>query len=272
MRFDVTFDGINYSCVNCTYCCSCKSWRVYLTYYDKLRLEGYENYIENSNSEYKHVLSLKDGRCGLINSNNLCNIQLEKNYESKPAMCKLFPFSFMVKWNGEMLLILKHYCSGVKIGKSRKKDIRHAIECCEELYHDQLSELSVNCAEKSEKTNLNENTRIYWEERDNLGNYLFKTKKLDVFSERYSEIFSENFEEKIDNIKLKNNFDAKTKNFREKEILRYLHELNRREHFRKMSFKKEVDNLINIGDDISTHEDLLKGEGLIDSKLLLSGF
>ena len=81
-----------------------------------------------------------------------------------------------------------------------------------------------------------------------------------------------NIEEKIDQINLKNNFETKTKNFREKEILRYLHELNRREHFRKMSFKKEVDNLINIGDDISTHEDLLKGEGLIDSKLLLSGF
>jgi Fe-S-cluster containining protein len=160
MRFEITFEGLKYSCINCTYCCSCKNWRVYLTYFDKLRLQGYENHIEKSNSEYKHVLALKNGKCSLIND-NLCRIQIEKNYESKPAMCKLFPFSFMVKWNGEMLLILKHYCNGVQIGKTGKKMINHAVDCCEELYHDQLIELSINGAEKSEKTNLDENTRIY---------------------------------------------------------------------------------------------------------------
>lgn len=269
MSFEVTFDGVKYSCVNCTYCCSCKSWRVYLSYFDRMRLEGYENYIEKSNSEYGHVLALRNGKCGLI-ENNLCKLQIEKGYDSKPAMCKLFPFSFMVKWNGEMLLILKHYCNGIQAGKTSKRTINHAIECCEELYHDQLSELSINGTEASEKTQLDEKTKIYWEEREELGKYLFKTKKFDSFSEKYFEIFSEGASDTIDKIKSKNNFDIKIKKSREKEILRYMQELNKREHFRKMSFKKELDNLINVGLTISDYEDPLKGEAVIDSKLLLN--
>lgn len=180
MSFEVTFDGVKYSCVNCTYCCSCKSWRVYLSYFDRMRLEGYENYIEKSNSEYGHVLSLRDGKCGLI-ENNLCKLQIERNYDSKPAMCKLFPFSFMVKWNGEMLLILKHYCSGVQVGKTSKRTIKHAVECCEELYHDQLSELSINGTETAEKTNLDEKIKFTGRNEKNLENISLKPKNLIIF-------------------------------------------------------------------------------------------
>ncbi|WP_459201119.1 YkgJ family cysteine cluster protein [Methanococcus sp. CF] len=271
MSFEVTFDGVKYSCVNCTYCCSCKNWRVFLSYFDMMRLKDYEKYIETSNSEYGHVLALMNGKCGLV-ENNLCKIQIEKNYDSKPAMCKLFPFSFMVKWNGEMLLILKHYCNGIQTGKTGKRTIKHAVDCCEELYHDQLSELSVSGAETSEKTQLDENTKIYWEEREELGKYIFKTKKFDSFSEKYFEVFSKNADD-VDKLKLKNNsfdFDTKTKKFREKEVLRYMQELNKREHFRKMSFKKEVDDLITVGLEISDYDNLFRGEGAIDSKILLN--
>ncbi|MDK2928465.1 MAG: uncharacterized protein PWP73_48 [Methanococcus sp.] len=270
MSFEVTFDGMRYSCVNCAYCCSCKNWRVFLSYFDMMRLNGYENYIEKSNSNYEHVLALRNGKCGLI-ENNLCRIQLEKSYDTKPAMCRLFPFSFMVKWNGDLLLILKHYCSGVQVGKCSKKTIKHAIECCEELYHDQLSEFSLDFAERSDKTSLNEKTEICWEERAELGKYFFKIKKFDSFSEKYSEIFSEDISDSIEKLKSKNScFDEKTQKLREKETLRYMYELNKREHFRKMSFKKELDNLINVGIIIDDYKDLLKGEGAVDSKLLLN--
>ncbi|AEH06670.1 YkgJ family cysteine cluster protein [Methanothermococcus okinawensis] len=268
-NWEITFDGITYECINCGYCCSCKDWRIYLSYFDTLKLKEYEEYIEEIKEDitglgFTKRLKTNNRGCVLLNSNNLCNIQLKKGYEFKPIMCKLFPFSFMVKWNGDLLLIIKHYCNGIKKGKCDDKIIKHAIECCEELYLDEMDEIINMGMEHSTKTRLNNNTLISWEEREELGRYIFDSSNLEELSEKCKEVL--NIDIFKDMKKLNHDSEIFIKN--EEEIIRYLGELNRREHFRKLSFKKEIYYLLNIGKELSKYSDIFKGEGVIDSKIL----
>ncbi|MDK2789853.1 MAG: uncharacterized protein PWP15_360 [Methanothermococcus sp.] len=215
-------------------------------------------------------MKVNDKGCSLLDD-NLCRIQLEKGYDLKPTMCKLFPFSFMVKWNGDLLLIIKHFCKGIKKGHCEDNTIKHVIECCEELYLDSLEEILLMGMEQSSKTKLNKTEEISWEEREELGRYIFKSENLDELSEKCKEILNYDISERIESIKnnlnrLKLNDNKYKEN--EKEIIRFLGELNRREHFRKLDLKKEVDKLIGIGEEISKYRDVLKGEGVVDLKLL----
>ncbi len=283
-EWEITFDGITYECINCGYCCSCEDWRIYLSYFDTLKLKEYTAYIEKTDdiSElgFHSRLKINNKGCVLLNKDNLCRIHIEKGYEFKPTMCKLFPFSFMVKWNGNLLLIIKHYCNGIKKGKCNDKIIKHAIDCCEELYIDELDKIRLIGMESSTKTKLNEDTFITWEEREELGEYIFNSNNLEELFEKCKEILKINIYKEIhiiyNNLKYKcnnlnkyNELHDMTFDDDEKEIIRYMRELNRREHFRKLSFKNEIYSLINIGKKLSEYNDILRAEGMVDKKLLL---
>ena len=193
-KWEVTFDGITYECINCGYCCSCKDWRIYLSYFDALKLKEYAEYIEKTEDindlGFNRRLKINERGCVLLNKDYLCNIQIKKGYEFKPAMCRLFPFSFMVKWNGDLLLIIKHYCNGIKKGKCDDKIIKHAIECCEELYLDELNKIRLMGMESSAKTRLDNDILITWEEREELGRYIFDSGSLEELSEKCRDILN----------------------------------------------------------------------------------
>ena len=270
-KWEITFDGITYECINCGYCCSCEDWRIYLSYFDALKLKEYDKYIEKTDDTnifgFNRRLKINKRGCVLLNRDNLCSIQIEKGYEFKPTMCRLFPFSFMVKWNGDLLLIIKHYCNGIKKGKCDDKIIKHAIECCKELYVDELDRLRLIGMEASTKTKLDDNTIIRWEEREELGKYIFDSNSLEELSEKCNEILKMDISK--DMLNIFGNLTSNNNLNDEKEIIRFMGELNKREHFRKLNFKDEILHLIGIGKELSQHRDILKGEGIIDKKLLL---
>ncbi|HIQ32427.1 MAG TPA: YkgJ family cysteine cluster protein [Methanothermococcus okinawensis] len=270
-RWEITFDGITYRCIKCGFCCSCKYWRIYLSYFDYLKLrEDYSHYIEDVRGSY-FSKRLKVGRrgCLLLTRDNLCRIQIERGYSYKPTMCKLFPFSFRVKWNGDFLLVIRHYCRGIRMGKCSEEMIRHAIECCEELYLDQLEEIRLMGMETSTRCKLDEREYITWEEREELGRYIFSSASLEDLSRRYREVANLNIGGEVAYIKRRIERNIKSKRLTvEREIIRYLGELNKREIFRKLPLKDELYRLIKIGVELSGYRDVLKGEGIIDLKLL----
>ncbi|ACV24684.1 YkgJ family cysteine cluster protein [Methanocaldococcus fervens] len=270
MDWEITFKGITYECINCSYCCSCESWRIYLNYFDRLKLKDYEYAIESCEGEFKHRLKINERGCILLDK-NLCKVHLEKGYEFKPLMCMIFPFSCMVKWDGTPLLIIKHYCKGIKKGDVDKKVVNEAIELIKELYFDRFEKIIENGLEYSSKTEMFEGCKIYWEEREEFGKYIFSSKSFDEMFERCKEVFCDKINliniGKFDEIK--NNLLTYGNKENEEEILRYLLELNRREHFRKLPFYKEVNKLLDIGGYLSRFRNVFEGEGEIDKRLFL---
>jgi len=270
LKWHITFDGITYKCINCAYCCSCENWRIYLSYFDYLKLKDYNKYIEDISETtnyfgFKKALKKDKNGCKLL-KNNLCRIHLEKAYEYKPTMCRLFPFSFTIKWNGDYLLIIKHYCKGIYTGNMPEKILKESINCCKELYADYINEMSLMYSESSTKCLFDKDKEIYWEERDEYGKYLFGSENFEEYRNRYFEIFNKlPNNKKIDgilyNLKENNNLQM------ESEILRFMRELNKREHFRKLPFINEVDRLLSIGYKISRYKNIFYGEGEIDKRL-----
>jgi len=268
MDWEVTFEGITYECINCAYCCSCEGWRIYLNYFDKLKLKDYEYAIETCEGIFRYRLKVNEKGCILLNK-NLCRIHLEKGYEFKPLMCMIFPFSCMVKWDGTPLLIIKHYCKGIKKGKIDKRAIDEVIELIKELYFDMFDEIIESGMEHSSKTEIYKNYRVGWEEREEFGRYIFSSRTFDEMLERCKEIFGSNIKvinlNKFDDIK--NNLQIHNTKENEEEILRYMLELNRREHFRKLSFCKEVNKLLDIANYLTKFRNIFEGEGVIDKQL-----
>ncbi|HID47272.1 MAG TPA: YkgJ family cysteine cluster protein [Methanothermococcus okinawensis] len=279
-KWEITFEGITYRCIKCGFCCSCKNWRIYLSYFDYIKLrEDYSQYIEDTKGPHFHKRLKVDKRgCLLLTENNLCRIQIEKGYTYKPTMCKLFPFSFRVKWNGDLLLIIRHYCRGIRIGRCSRAMIKHAIECCEELYMDQLERIRLMGMESSTRCKLDDKEYITWEEREELGRYIFSSPNLEELCRRYIEVGDLNISREITYIRrnIENNIRYPSRSIGylnrftsiEREIIRYLGELNRRELFRKLPLKDELYKLINIGIEVSSYRDILQGEGVIDLKIL----
>lgn len=214
-------------------------------------------------------------------------------------MCKLFPFSFRVKWNGDLLLTIKHYCRGIRIGECNREIIKHAIECCEELYLDQLERIRIMGMETSTRCRLDEREYITWEEREEFGRYIFSSSNLEELCRRYMEIVNLNVSKDIAYIKrniegsIVKDYNSYNYNyfinsgikyaskkrkyketnrirFVEREIIRYLGELNKREIFRKLSFKEELYRLIIIGKKLSRYKNILEGEGIIDLELTIN--
>ncbi|WP_457613251.1 YkgJ family cysteine cluster protein [Methanocaldococcus sp.] len=267
MDWEITFDGITYQCINCAYCCSCEKWRIYLNYFDKIRLKNYEYAIEECCGDFKYRLKVDEKGCVLLND-NLCKIHLEKGIEFKPLMCRIFPFSCMIKWDGTPLLIIKHYCKGIQHGDVDKRVIEEVIELIKELYFDSFEEIINAGMEYSSKTWLYDDVEITWEEREEFGRYIFGAETFDMLLERCYEVFgyeNDRLFSKIDEIKV-NLMKFDTKN-NEKEIIRYLLELNRREHFRKMPFYREVEKLLDIGNYLTRFSDVFIGEGDVDKQL-----
>ncbi|ADG13634.1 protein of unknown function UPF0153 [Methanocaldococcus infernus ME] len=254
MKWEITFEGITYKCKFCTYCCSCKGWRIYLNYFDYLRLKDYKEFIEPSDGEFKYKLKVNNKGCLLL-KNNLCRIHLEKGYIYKPLMCRIFPFSMMVKWDGTPLLIIKHYCSGIIKGEVEKNLIKEAISNIKELYFDIFEDLIYRGMEHSSTTYLKENEKITWEEREELGRYILKSNSFLELKERYKEIFRE---------------DIKIEVKEDEEILRYLRELHYREHFRKLTLMDEIKKLLEIGKYLSKFKNVFEGEKRVDEWLFLN--
>ncbi|ENN96172.1 hypothetical protein J422_03928 [Methanocaldococcus villosus KIN24-T80] len=240
--------------MRCAYCCSCKGWRIYLNYFDLIKLKDYNYAIERCEGFFNYRLKVNEKGCILL-KDNLCRVHIEKGLEYKPLMCLIFPFSCMVKWDGTPLLIIKHYCNGIKKGKIDKKIVKKAIEYIKELYFDKFDNFLKENMEYSSKTYFDEKNRITWEYREELGRYLFNSKNFDELGEKIKEIFN------ID-INLKRHHD-------EEEIIRYLLELNRREHFRKLTFKDEVNILLKIANYLTKFKNVLEGEKEIDKMLFI---
>jgi Fe-S-cluster containining protein len=102
-------DGINYECTGCGKCCS--GWSVPLTQDDYDRISAYnwaeidadfegKNLFrklranEKLNTPYSHAINANsNGHCPFL-KNNLCFIHSKFGAAIKPAICKLFPYSF----------------------------------------------------------------------------------------------------------------------------------------------------------------------------------
>jgi Fe-S-cluster containining protein len=102
-------DGINYECTGCGKCCS--GWSVPLTQDDYERISAYDwaeidhdfkdknlfrelKTLEKLNTPYSHAINPNtNGQCPFL-KNNLCFIHSKFGAAVKPAICKLFPYSF----------------------------------------------------------------------------------------------------------------------------------------------------------------------------------
>ena len=101
-------EGINFDCTGCGNCCF--SWPVPLTDEDlsricSLKLEGVKEEpvhiiktgTPGSLAERSFTSALgkrADGRCQFLSPDNRCQIHLQNGEEAKPAMCRLFPYTF----------------------------------------------------------------------------------------------------------------------------------------------------------------------------------
>ncbi|WP_423793248.1 YkgJ family cysteine cluster protein [Methanocaldococcus indicus] len=266
MKWEITFNNRSYICNNCGYCCSCESWRIYLNYFDLLRLKDYKDYIEKTeNSFFRYMLKINESGCSLL-KNNLCRVHLEKGYEYKPLMCKIFPYSLMVKWDGTPLLIIKHYCNGIVREKPNKNEIKKVKEYIKELYFDSFEEFLELYSEKSSKTELYNGEFISWEEREELGRYIFNSNNFSEVLNKCYEIFGKNFQ------KIYNKFIYyyEDRLINKTILVEYLGEINKREHFRKLSLFDEVVKILDIGIYIlKNFKNPLEGEKYMDKKLFL---
>ncbi len=256
MKWITTFKNRGYKCTLCGYCCSCENWRIYLNYFDFIRLKDYKYAIEECNNFFKYRTKINSRGCILL-ENNLCKIHLEKGYEYKPLMCRIFPYSLMVKWDGSPLLIIKHYCKGIIRKTPNKKELNNVKNLIKELYFDSFEKFLEEGMENNSKTKLFNDTYILWEERDEWGEYIFNSSSFLEIIEKCNEIFGSKF-----NINI-----YKSNNENEHIIIEYLYELNRREHFRKLSFYNEVRLLLNIGNYLKKCNNQIIGEREIDYKL-----
>jgi len=102
--------GINYECSGCGQCCL--GWPVPVTEEDYQRLSSLspddlelpagEKPIfrdlqspDENKKIFTHMLGKRsDGRCQFLNQENRCALHLKHGEEMKPAMCRLFPYSF----------------------------------------------------------------------------------------------------------------------------------------------------------------------------------
>lgn len=101
-------EGINFDCTGCGNCCF--SWPVPLTDEDlnrivSLKLEGVKEEpihiiktgAPGSLSERLFTSALgkrSDGKCQFLSPDNRCQIHAQFGEEAKPAMCRLFPYTF----------------------------------------------------------------------------------------------------------------------------------------------------------------------------------
>ncbi len=101
-------EGINFDCTGCGNCCF--SWPVPLTDEDLNRIVSLK--IEGVKEEPFHIIKTDspgslsersftsalgkrpDGKCQFFAPDNRCQIHVEFGEEAKPAMCRLFPYTF----------------------------------------------------------------------------------------------------------------------------------------------------------------------------------
>lgn len=96
-------EGINFLCSGCGNCCL--SWPVPVTDDDVTRISRLTNgeavfkQLPARRDErifgYTHSLQKRsDGRCAFLTDDNRCRLHVEFGASAKPAMCRLFPYSF----------------------------------------------------------------------------------------------------------------------------------------------------------------------------------
>ncbi len=101
-------EGINFDCTGCGNCCF--SWPVPLTDEDLSRICSLK--LEGSKEEPVHIIKTgapgslseqsftsalgkrADGKCQYLSPDNRCRIHQQFGEEAKPAMCRLFPYTF----------------------------------------------------------------------------------------------------------------------------------------------------------------------------------
>lgn len=98
--------GIRFDCSGCANCCL--EWPVPITGKDLERIsklpfsdpavnfKALKSRHENFQS-FSHTLEKRsDGRCSFLSEDKLCSLHKDFGVESKPSMCRLFPYSFTV--------------------------------------------------------------------------------------------------------------------------------------------------------------------------------
>lgn len=96
--------GIRFDCSGCGNCCL--QWPVPVTAADYERIRGLSygeaefrklNSTRENLYQFTHTLEKRaDGRCQFLTAENRCQLHTDHGQESKPTMCSLFPYTFMV--------------------------------------------------------------------------------------------------------------------------------------------------------------------------------
>lgn len=101
-------EGINFNCSGCGNCCL--HWPVPATDEDVQKIpQGTFRKLPGGDAKmrgFTHTLEKRpDGRCTFLTADNTCSLHAEHGIDAKPAMCRLFPYSFTPTPSGTYLYV-----------------------------------------------------------------------------------------------------------------------------------------------------------------------
>ena len=118
----------NYSCLNCTRCCT--RWDVPIKKEEKLKIEkldipGFD--FKSNSSRYfepygrKNIYLIKkiQNKCIFLGNDNLCIIHKHHGEPAKPLACRLYPFDIFCWEDGMNSVTLRHDCPAVAYSKGK---------------------------------------------------------------------------------------------------------------------------------------------------------
>lgn len=101
-------EGIKFNCSGCGNCCL--HWPVPATDEDVRKIpQGTFRKLPGGDAKmrgFTHTLEKRsDGRCTFLTADNKCSLHAEHGVDAKPAMCRLFPYSFTPTPSGTYLYV-----------------------------------------------------------------------------------------------------------------------------------------------------------------------
>lgn len=121
-------DNLNFNCIKCGICCN-REWNVYIgpkAYFGLKDTELYNEIKEKKGGEELFLLDLEnkeciinkiDGKCPMLDEDNLCVIHYKMGFEEKPCPCRSFPHILAPTPEG-IYVGLSFNCKGVTQSES----------------------------------------------------------------------------------------------------------------------------------------------------------